>query len=219
MMIEKDKFINENLEKVSKEIKDFKDKEQWGNWIKENPDYKEKEDIYKEQWGDWIKENFEIKLVLNYERNLLGCLPKNDGKWSGKVGNSDWVPDNNVIPRDKNGKTNPENKTWREIKEEFNFESVKFKNDEADFSEFSKGTVEIDDFTEARYKNFAQADEKLANQRGCTPQEVKKWRVEHKYTWHECNDCKTMQKVPSKVHGNIPHSGGISEKRKELSIL
>lgn len=55
---------------------------------------------------------------------------------------------------------------------------------------------------------FDQADEKLADQRGCTPEEVAKWREENKYTWHECKDCKTMQKVPTEVHGNISHSGG-----------
>ena len=51
----------------------------------------------------------------------------------------------------------------------------------------------------------------MANQKGCSPEEVAKWREENKYTWHECRDCMTMQKVPREVHGNIPHSGGISE--------
>ena len=62
----------------------------------------------------------------------------------------------------------------------------------------------------ARGANFDQADEALASQRGCAPEEVAQWRKENHYTWHECNDCKTIQKVPSEVHGNIPHSGGIS---------
>jgi len=31
------------------------------------------------------------------------------------------------------------------------------------------------------------------------------------HTWHERSDCKTMDKVPTEVHGNIRHSGGISE--------
>ena len=53
--------------------------------------------------------------------------------------------------------------------------------------------MEIDDFTDDRPSNFAQADEALAKQRGCSPEEVKKWREENGYTWHECRDCKTMQ--------------------------
>lgn len=86
---------------------------------------------------------------------------------------------------------------------------------EPDFSEVAKGFVEIDDFSEERDANFDQADEKLAAQRGCTPEEVAKWREENKYTWHECKDCKTMQKVPTEVHGNISHSGGISEQKSQ----
>ena len=93
---------------------------------------------------------------------------------------------------------------------EYGIESIPFVDGYPDFSEVSRGQVKIDDFTEDRDANFAQADEKLAEQRGCTPQEVKAWREAHGYTWHECEDCKTMQKVPTEVHGNVSHSGGIS---------
>lgn len=62
--------------------------------------------------------------------------------------------------------------------------------------------------------NFDKADIELAKQRGCTPEEVAKWRKENGYTWHECKDMKTMQKVPSQVHNNISHSGGISAAKK-----
>lgn len=141
-------------------------------------------------------------------------LPKNGGEWSGERGNSDWTPDSDVVPGDKNG-TNPEHKDWGTIKEEYNFESIPFKDGEPDFSEVSKGDVEIEEFTDDRSLNFDQADEKLAEQKGCSPEDVEQWRKENKYTWHECNDCKTMQKVPTEVHGNISHSGGISEYKSQ----
>lgn len=92
----------------------------------------------------------------------------------------------------------------------YHFEGIPFSHGEANFSEVGKGSVEIEDFSDDRGANFDQADEALALQRGCAPEEVAQWRKENHYTWHECNDCKTMQKVPSEVHGNIPHSGGIS---------
>ena len=38
-------------------------------------------------------------------------LPRTEGKWSGEAGNSDWHPNPESIPPDKNG-TNPEHKTW-----------------------------------------------------------------------------------------------------------
>lgn len=150
--------------------------------------------------------------LRNSERAHL--LPRNGGKWLGEPGASDWKPDLEVIPGDRNG-TNPEHKTWREIMKQYGFESIPFKDGAPDFSEVVKGQVEIKDFTDDRDANFDQADEKLAEQKGCTPEEVVKWREENKYTWHECKDCKTMQKVPTEVHGNISHSGGVSEYKSQ----
>lgn len=137
-------------------------------------------------------------------------LPRNGGEWTGEPGNSDWKPNPNVEPGDRHG-TNPENKNWEQIMKKYTFDSIPFKDGEPDFSEVTKSEVKIDDFSDDRDSNFDQADEKLAEHRGCTPEEVAKWREENKYTWHECKDCTTMQKVPTEVHGNISHSGGISE--------
>lgn len=141
-------------------------------------------------------------------------LPLNGGIWTGERGNSNWIPDDNVIPTNKIG-NNPEGKTNREIKSKYKFEFIPFKDGEPDFSKIAKGEVQIDNFSESRTKNFAQADIQLAKERGVSPQEIKKWRLENKYTWHECKDCKTMQLVPTEVHGNIPHSGGIAETKSK----
>lgn len=138
-----------------------------------------------------------------------GIIPKNGGTWTGEAGNSTWEPDPEIEPGDRNG-TNPEHKKWKEILSEYNIDGIPFNNGEPDFSEVAKATVEIDDFSDDRSYNFDQADEKLAEEKGCTPEEVAAWRKEHGYTWHECSDCKTMQKVPTEIHGNISHSGGIS---------
>jgi len=155
------------------------------------------------------------KSDVNPERASL--LPRTGGEWSGEPGKSDWKPNPEIIPGNRNG-TNPEYKTWGEIMEQYNFVSIPFQDDAPDFSEIFKDEVEIDDFTDERDSNFAQADEKLAEQRGCTPEEVAKWREENKYTWHECKDCKTMQKVPTEVHGNISHSGGVSEYKAQNKV-
>lgn len=137
-------------------------------------------------------------------------LPRSGGEWSGEPGNSEWRPDSGTVPGDRNG-TNPEDKSWKEIKEQYHFDGISFEEGRPDFSEVSKGSVEIEEFSDNRRKNFVQADEKLAEQKGCQPGEVRQWRIDNKYTWHEEADCKTMLKVPSEVHGNIPHDGGISE--------
>jgi hypothetical protein len=99
-------------------------------------------------------------------------LPRSDGKWEGNPGDSVWKPERDKIP--ENPKTNPEGKTWGEILDKYGIEGIPFKDGEPDFSEVSKGTVEIDDFSEDRDDNFDAADEKLAEQRGCTKEEVRK---------------------------------------------
>lgn len=144
--------------------------------------------------------------------------PRNNGKWDGIEGDSKFVPDDNIIPKDRNY-SNPNGFTWGEIKEKYGINSVTFKDGYPDFSEVSKGNVEIDNFTTERYGaggNFEQADKKLATQRGCSIEEVRKWRIDSNYTWHEMQDCKTMQKVPREVHGNIPHDGGISKLKNAM---
>lgn len=87
---------------------------------------------------------------------------------------------------------------------------------EPDFSKISKSTVKIGDFSINRDINFTQADEELAKQKGVSPEGVKDWRKENAYTWHERSDCQTMDLVPTEVHGNIPHFGGISVMKSRL---
>ena len=144
---------------------------------------------------------------------VKGCpIEGNGGHWEGERGNSKWFPNRDEIP--KNPLTNPDGLTWGQILDKYGIDGIEFKNGEPDFSPVAKGTVEIDHFTDNRYGkggNFDQACERLAEQRGCTKEEVKVWMKENKYTWHERSDCKTMDKVPTEIHGNIRHSGGISE--------
>ena len=144
---------------------------------------------------------------------VKGCpIEGNGGHWEGERGNSKWFPNRDEIP--KNPLTNPDGLTLGQILDKYGIDGIEFKNGEPDFSPVAKGTVEIDHFTDNRYGkggNFDQACERLAEQRGCTKEEVKVWMKENKYTWHERSDCKTMDKVPTEIHGNIRHSGGISE--------
>ena len=144
-------------------------------------------------------------------------IPRNGGGWSDEPGNSTRRPDRDFKPSDRNY-SNPDGKTWGKILDECGIDGIPFDGGEPDFSEVSKGTVEIDEFSDARYGlggNFDQADEKLAEQKGCTKEEIRNWRNDNNYTWHERSDCKTMDKVPREVHGNIAHSGGISKMKNQ----
>lgn len=143
------------------------------------------------------------------------------GNWSGERGNSTWNPDPDYTPPPKNHTdrpyNNPDNLTWGEILEKYDIDGIEFNDGEPDFTPVAKGEVQIDDFTEDRHGkggNFDQAAEKLAEQRGCTSDEVKAWMKANNYTWHECSDCKTMQKVPNEIHANVHHDGGVSKAKE-----
>lgn len=156
------------------------------------------------------------KLDIKIKFEKSGFLPRSGGEWTGEAGDSTWKPDPENTPLEKSRNpehpySNPDNLSWGELLQKYGIDGIPFHDGEPDFSEVARGTVEIDDFTDDRDSNFEQADEKMAEQRGCTPEEVEKWRKENNYTWHECKDCKTIQKVPNEIHANIPHSGGVSE--------
>lgn len=138
----------------------------------------------------------------------------NNGHWEGERGESQWCPDPDSIPQ----KNNPENKTWREVMDRFGIDGISFKDGEPDFSEISKGEIKLDAPESDRGMVFNEADEKLASEKGCSPEEVRQWRKEHGYTWHEKQDGLTVQKVPSIVHGNVSHMGGHSVTTRTQNI-
>jgi hypothetical protein len=165
-----------------------------------------------------LSENkIEIKLTLS--ENEIGFkfpenrIPRNDGFWDGEPGNSNFYPDREKTP----SVCNPEGETWGEILDKHGIESIPFKDGYPDFSGVAEETVEIKDFTTYRPANFSQADEQFAEKRGCSPEEACQYRKDNRLTWHECEDQKTMQLVPSEVHNNIPHSGGVAEAKKQAA--
>ena len=153
-----------------------------------------------------IEKNIEKSSIekLKPTLELRTPIEGHNGHWEGERGDSKWIPNKEEIPKC----SNPENKTWGEILEEHKIDGIEYKDGEPNFE--SKETVEIEDFTDSRAKNFDQADEKLAEKWDCSKEDVEKWRKENNYTWHECPDCKTMKLVSSEIHNNMPHDGGIS---------
>ena len=116
-------------------------------------------------------------------------------------------------------------------------DGIEYKNGVVDFSPTSKAEVQIEymlggkgkNGTKARQSNFAQADDAMtselnkdlasANRLGITPSDgksftasdVTKYRINNKLTWHELNDTKTMQLVPTVVNTKFGHLGGVGE--------
>lgn len=169
-------------------------------------------------WDNWRRHPeppfrfpFPLDTPICYIRECYSLCPRENGTWTEEPGDSTWIPDPDYVPQ----KQNPEGQTWSEILKEYGIDGIDFINGEPNLDSISKGNVEIDGFTSDRAKNFAKADIALAKERGCTPEEVAQWRKENGYTWHERSDMRTMQKVLSKVHNNIPHAGGVSRAKME----
>ena len=116
-------------------------------------------------------------------------------------------------------------------------DGIEYKNGVPDFSPTSRGEVQIEHMnggsgkmgTVARNSNFGQADSAMAvelnadpaaaKSLGITPKngstftktDVTNYRKTNNLTWHELNDTKTMQLVPTEVNGKFTHLGGVGE--------
>lgn len=128
-----------------------------------------------------------------------------DGDWDGKIGDSKFYPN------DINAKADLE---------KYDQSFIEYKGGNPDFCKVSEGTVEIDNMTSKRPLNFENADINcselwnMINRDGrndWSPREVKKWRQENKYSWHERIDRKTMDLIPRDIHTECKHFGGVAE--------
>ena len=145
-------------------------------------------------------------------------------RFEGERGNS------KCVPKDSNSKT-------AKILKENGVDGVEYKNGVPEFSPTSRGKVQIDHMNggtgrmgaKARQSNFAQADTVMANelnadpatakQIGITPKngstytkaDVSRYRQSNGFTWHELNDGKHMQLVPTEINAEFTHIGGVGE--------
>lgn len=175
-----------------------------------NPNLKEKDDVI----GDKKYGDVDDSYYSTYDERLKQ-IPKEGterGEWDGERGESKFVPTDGKI---------------KDILDEYDMNGVTYEDGIPDFSDCSEATVQIDDMTENRYKNFRQCDEKCAEQwnkdgkegkTDWTPRDVANWRAENGYTWHERNDMKTCDLVPTEINDYFGHLGGVSECRKRDSI-
>ena len=149
--------------------------------------------------------------------------PKNgeNGSWTDERGESKYIP-SDATEKGRAGIAKLA---------EYGMDGIEYKNCEPDYSKCSEGTVQIENMTANRPDNFAQANEKLAEQwndkardgrTDWTDEDVDKWRKENKLSWHECCDTKTMHLVSQDIHGDatsvFPHLGGVAECKARDSI-
>ena len=113
-----------------------------------------------------------------------------------------------------------------DLPRDYTFNGIPYKDKNPDLSQFSFGTIKTKFYTNDRDVNFKIADELMAEKlnndfrdahNGADPdplytaKAVEDWRKdpEHKMTWHEDPDCQSIMKVPTILHANLPHNGGV----------
>ncbi len=130
----------------------------------------------------------------------------------------------------------PNDTGTQKIMSQYGEKTVKYNNDEPDFSPYIKhdsqwGKVDCEveighmvgsrEGTADNLGNYDQADialsEKISFETGqnVTPKQIKAFREGSNLTWHETSDGKTMQLVPTEINANCAHKGGVSAKKYE----
>nr|WP_284143294.1 HNH endonuclease [Metabacillus flavus] len=148
-------------------------------------------------------EKSEIRIPQSTYKERLGQTPLNNGAWTGERGESKFISENNEA---------------QEILANVGEEGVNYSNAIPDFSPVTKHEIEIPNMTTDRSINFREADNKLAKELGVTRKEIVKMRKELKLTWHELNDMKSMQLVPTVINSKFGHLGGVGEIKKLIQM-
>lgn len=173
-------------------------KEAQSNWDRVFNDNIDKNEVVENQ------EQIEIGFFTTLKERL-DFSGTSKGDWSGEVGNSEF---------------RPENQEARDVLERNGVNGIEYKNGFADFSPVAVESVEIDKMTDCRPTNFNQAYSKLAEKfnqeqkNGKTNwnrQDVEKWKKDNNLSCHEKEDRKTVEFVPTPVHNECKHYGGVAE--------
>lgn len=146
-----------------------------------------------------IKELYVNHGFYSTYEDRLKQTPQNTGEWTGKRGESKFISDDESV---------------NSILRSEGLDGIEYSDAIPDFSEISKGTVKIDNMTGKRHGrggNFEQAFEKLSEVKGYSVDQIASWMDKNNYVWHECNDMKTMQKIPFEVNLKFGHLGGVGE--------
>jgi hypothetical protein len=167
-------------------------------------------------------------------------IPMRNGRWSdpSSPGNSVWFPDMGSIPQGSNDPYRP--KTFRRLvlmnffkpvslkrisflkvalvkinmlRMIFGLAGVRFIKGEPQFWPFAITTLKLQEYLDTRYGGqgtMPMADKILAQRLDITVNEIRQWINDNQYVWHERQDGKHIDLLCHDIHGNIPHTGGIS---------
>ena len=177
-------------------------------------DYREKPDSSETYSPDKrLERKLDRDKVYTTSVERVKMAARSKGEWLGKVGNSEFRPASELA---------------KKALESFNQTGIKYKDGNPDFSKCSVETIQIKGMSSNREKNFARADKEAAEKWNAegkfgkndwTRNDVRNWRHENRYSWHERIDKKTMDLVQRDIHDECKHFGGVAEcKRMERTV-
>lgn len=162
--------------------------------------------------GDGTEKVEKTEYPSTYEERMRQTPREGDrGHWTGERGETEYIPTDEEI---------------KALLEKYKSSSIDYKDGIPDFSNCAEATVEIENMTDNREKpggNYEQADQKLAdkwNEEGkdgrtdWTARDIAYYRRQNGLTWHERNDMKTCDLIPTKINDYFGHLGGVAECKK-----
>ncbi|MCH5187784.1 MAG: HNH endonuclease [Oscillospiraceae bacterium] len=207
-------FIDEFNESYDGALKDELEDEQTDRDVEKLSDKSVTQKI-----ADAVKEILDPDIYNSTYKDRIDRTPDESGKkghWTGERGESVFIPNNPAV---------------KLLLKSFGLEGIPYKNGIPDFSKVSACTVKIDNMSELRDQsktdNFGQCDAKCAEawnkeakdgKTDWTADDVAKWREQNGYTWHERNDMKTCDLVPSSINSYFSHLGGVSEAKSRDAV-
>jgi len=159
--------------------------------------------------------------AYTYDERLL--LAPREG-WQGDYGESLCRPNINI----------PEGKAAADKLSEYKLKGIEYNNGLPDFSHCAQSEVKIDmtghrESTNGVVGNYMKADtvcakqwsdEKRFGKDNWSAADIKNWRRENKYSWHEDADKTTCYLVPREIHDYFKHIGGVAEcKRRDGEVM
>lgn len=158
----------------------------------------------------------------------LGYLPtKRTGRFTGEPGNSLFIPNDKearkilrqygekgVMYRNKEADFSPfancRNSPWGAFNSEVTIDNMGSSryNTRYDTSDGRKAYTELGNYAQADIALCIKLNKQFPGA-NITIDDIKKFRETHKMTWHECQDLKTMQLIPTDLHAACRHLGAV----------
>ena len=167
-----------------------------------------------------LPENVRAKIETLNAREYQ--LPQK-GKWKGKRGNSVFIPDADVMPKNNDANYNPHNYTLREyMRKNCNGkDSVKYIKGEPNFKPIAHSTYKMEVKQETladRQRYQREAKKLLMNKLGLSNQQaVQEWLNENHLTIHENPDGASFSLIKYLAHESFPHNGGVSKAKNTIA--